>query len=250
MLLGPKTGNFRKPIPVSAVSLIQGYTFYLFARKMASEIFNATLPISVGSAELPGDLIIPENARGLVIFSHGSGSSRLSSRNRFVAKYLQDQGFATLLFDLLTPEEDQDYQKRFEIPLLTERLVKVTEWAFQQDKTSNFSVGYFGASTGAASALGAAATLGKKVKAVVSRGGRPDMAIPVLANVSAPVLLLVGSLDVPVIDLNQQAYDRIPGTKEMKLIPGATHLFEEPGTLEQVSEEAANWFRKYLAINA
>ncbi|MBK0401678.1 dienelactone hydrolase family protein [Adhaeribacter sp. BT258] len=213
---------------------------------MASEIFNATIPISVGRFTLPGDLIIPEKASGLVIFSHGSGSSRLSSRNRYVAKVLQEHGIATLLFDLLTPEEDQDYQKRFEIPLLTERLVAVTNWVFENENTSNFTIGYFGSSTGAASALGAAAVLGKKVKAVVSRGGRPDMAIPVLPNVSAPVLLLVGSNDGQVIELNQQAYDQMPGTKEMKLISGATHLFEEPGTLEQVAEQAAAWFKKYL----
>jgi putative phosphoribosyl transferase len=213
---------------------------------MATEIFNKTISIPAGEVQVPGDLIIPENAIGLVIFSHGSGSSRLSSRNRYVAKVLQDHKIATLLFDLLTPEEDQDYQKRFEIPLLTERLVAVTNWVFQDENTKHFAVGYFGASTGAASALGAAAVLGDKVKAVVSRGGRPDMAIPVLPKVSAPVLLLVGSNDGQVIELNQEAYDRMPGTKDLKLIPGATHLFEEPGTLEQVSELAANWFRKYL----
>lgn len=213
---------------------------------MATEIFNQTISIPAGQVQVPGDLIIPENAIGLVVFSHGSGSSRLSTRNRYVAKVLQDHGIATLLFDLLTPEEDQDYQKRFEIPLLVERLVSVTNWVFQDEKTRKFRLGYFGSSTGAASALGAAAILGEKVKAVVSRGGRPDMAIPVLANVTAPVLLLVGGNDVQVIELNQQAYDRMPGVKEMKLIPGATHLFEEPGTLEQVSELAADWFRKYL----
>jgi dienelactone hydrolase len=217
---------------------------------MATEIFNDTILIPAGKVQLPGDLIIPENAIGLVIFSHGSGSSRLSTRNRAVAQYLQGQGLATLLFDLLTPAEDQDYQKRFEIPLLTERLVSVTDWVFHNKRTSSFNVGYFGASTGAASALGAAAVLENKVKAVVSRGGRPDMAIPVLPKVTAPVLLLVGSNDVPVIDLNQQAYDHISGKKEMKLIPGATHLFEERGTLEQVSELAAEWFRKYLTSAA
>jgi dienelactone hydrolase len=213
---------------------------------MASEIFNATVSISIGEITLPGDLIIPEKASGLVIFSHGSGRSRLSSRNRYVAKVLQEHGFATLLFDLLTPEEDQDYQKRFEIPLLTERLVAVTNWVFQNEHTRSFTIGYFGASTGAASALGAAAVLRQKIKAVVSRGGRPDMAIPALPNVTAPVLLLVGSNDEPVIDLNRQAYERISGTKELKLIAGATHLFEEPGTLELVASLAADWFGKYL----
>ena len=213
---------------------------------MATEIFNETIPISVGEVTLPGDLFIPENAKGLVIFSHGSGSSRLSSRNRYVAKVMQDKGIATLLFDLLTPEEDQDYQKRFEIPLLTERLIAVANWASQNEHTRNFTLGFFGSSTGAASALGAAAALGDKAKAVVSRGGRPDMAIPILSQVTAPILLLVGGDDFQVIELNQQAYDHMKGVKEMKLIPGATHLFEEPGTLEQVSEMAANWFEKYL----
>lgn len=213
---------------------------------MAKEIFNQTIPITVGEVTLPGDLIIPENAQGLVIFSHGSGSSRLSSRNRYVAKVLQDKGIATLLFDLLTPEEDQDYQKRFEIPLLTARLISVANWASENEYTRHFTLGFFGSSTGAASALGAAAVLETKAKAVVSRGGRPDMAIPILGQVSAPILLVVGGDDSQVIELNQQAYDHIKGVKELKLIPGATHLFEESGALEQVAELAANWFEKYL----
>ena len=213
---------------------------------MASVLYNATFPIPVGLVTLPGDLFVPENATGLVIFSHGSGSSRLSTRNRYVAKVLQDNGIATLLFDLLTPEEDQDYHKRFEISLLTERLKTVSKWASENEHTRHLSIGFFGASTGAASALGAAAGLGNVVKAVVSRGGRPDMAIPVLPNVKAPVLLLVGSNDEGVIELNEKALAYLSGTKELKLIPGATHLFEEPGTLELVASLAAVWFGKYL----
>src|SRR5690606_12533421 len=213
---------------------------------MASVLYNATFPIPVGLVTLPGDLFVPENATGLVIFSHGSGSSRLSTRNRYVAKVLQDNGIATLLFDLLTPEEDQDYHKRFEISLLTERLKTVSKWASENEHTRHLSIGFYGASTGAASALGAAAAMGNIVKAVVSRGGRPDMAIPVLPNVKAPVPVPVGSDDEGVIELSQRALADLSGTKELKLIPGATHLFEEPGTLELVASLAAVWFGKYL----
>jgi len=213
---------------------------------MANYTFNDTIPIKLENVTLTGDLTVVENAAGLVIFSHGSGSSRLSSRNRYVAQFLQRAGFATLLFDLLTEEEDQTYATRFNIPLLTERLLATTNWTQKEESINHLGIGYFGASTGAASALGAAATLGKKVKAIVSRGGRPDLALDVLPQVKAPVLLIVGGNDEPVIDMNQQAYDALQSIKAMEIVPGATHLFEEPGTLERVAELAANWFRKYL----
>ncbi|HSI91652.1 MAG TPA: dienelactone hydrolase family protein, partial [Adhaeribacter sp.] len=197
-----------------------------------------TIPIKTSGVSLTGDLTIPENAAGIVLFSHGSGSSRLSTRNRFVAEFLQDQGFATLLFDLLTPEEDLDYSRRFDIKLLTERLIITTNWLLQQPRVKDLPIGYFGASTGAASALGAAAVMNGRVKAVVSRGGRPDLAARALPDVKSPVLLIVGSRDEPVIEMNQQAYDLLRCEKKMEIVKGATHLFEEPGTLEQVSELA------------
>jgi putative phosphoribosyl transferase len=209
-------------------------------------LLNETIHIPVEGVSLTGDLIIPDKAAGLVIFSHGSGSSRLSSRNRFVAQFLQEQGFATLLFDLLTPQEDLNYDTRFDIPLLTDRLVQTTKWVQESAFTKNYAIGYFGASTGAASALGAAAILGDKIKAVISRGGRPDLAAAVLHKVKAPTLLIIGSRDEPVIDMNQEAFDLMTGTKQMEIVEGATHLFEEPGTLEKVSELAAGWFKKYL----
>lgn len=205
-----------------------------------------TIPIKTSGVSLTGDLTIPENAAGIVLFSHGSGSSRLSTRNRFVAEFLQDQGFATLLFDLLTPEEDLDYSRRFDIKLLTERLIITTNWLLQQPRVKDLPIGYFGASTGAASALGAAAVMNGRVKAVVSRGGRPDLAARALPDVKSPVLLIVGSRDEPVIEMNQQAYDLLRCEKKLEIVKGATHLFEEPGTLEQVSELAAGWFSKYL----
>ncbi|MDX5346211.1 MAG: dienelactone hydrolase family protein [Hymenobacteraceae bacterium] len=216
---------------------------------MAKETYNDTVKIAVGNVELTGDLIIPENARGLVLFSHGSGSSRLSSRNRYVAQHLQEAGFATLLFDLLTPQEDENYQTRFNIPLLTERLIGATGWAQKNEQTRNLDIGYFGASTGAASALGAAASLVDEIKAVVSRGGRPDMADAVLPDVLAPTLLIVGGKDDPVIDMNKDAYDRLHCIKEMEIVPDATHLFEEPGALEMVADLALDWFKKYLAMD-
>jgi putative phosphoribosyl transferase len=209
-------------------------------------LLNETIQIPVGEVSLTGDLIIPDKATGLIIFSHGSGSSRLSSRNRQVAQYLQEQGFATLLFDLLTTREDLNHETRFNIPLLTDRLVQTTRWVQHAAYTKDFDIGYFGASTGAASALGAAAALGDKVKAVVSRGGRPDLAAADLHKVKAPVLLIVGSRDEPVISMNHEAFELIRGTREMAIVEGATHLFEEPGTLEKVSELAADWFKKYL----
>jgi len=195
-----------------------------------------------------GNLGVPSEATGLVLFVHGSGSSRLSSRNRFVADILRQAGLATLLFDLLTEIEDRDYERRFDIPLLTRRLLGATAWVRQQPELGELKIGYFGASTGAASALFAAAELGDEIHAVVSRGGRPDLAMPALPQVTAPTLLIVGGHDDIVIDMNEQACARLRVVKELKIIPGATHLFEEPGTLEEVARLAAEWFQRYLAV--
>jgi pimeloyl-ACP methyl ester carboxylesterase len=195
---------------------------------------------------LKGDLTIPENAIGIVIFSHGSGSSRFSSRNRMVAELIQDNNIATFLFDLLTEKEDQIYENRFNIDLLTSRLIETTEWLMENKNTKDLPIGFFGASTGAASALRAAAYFGKTVKAVVSRGGRPDMAITELTMVTAPTLLIVGGEDIPVIGMNKMAFDELQSVKEMEIIPGATHLFEEPGKLLEVADLAIAWYKKYL----
>jgi dienelactone hydrolase len=203
--------------------------------------------IPVNSISLPGTLALPEKVHGLVLFAHGSGSSRFSSRNRFVAGVLQKAQIGTLLFDLLTAKEDQVYENRFNIALITERLAKATEWLAGQDAARGLALGYFGASTGAAAALRAAALLGRRIKAVVSRGGRPDLAMEVLPQVEAPTLLIVGAWDEVVLGLNRQAYERLKATKELKIIPGATHLFEEPGTLELAAQAATAWFKKHLS---
>jgi dienelactone hydrolase len=204
--------------------------------------------ITVEGALLPGDLDVPEGALGLVVFAHGSGSSRLSPRNREVASALRASGrLGTLLFDLLTPEEDREYERRFDIPLLTSRLLEVTRWLLGEPTVPRVPLGYFGASTGAAAALGAAAEARSSVDAVVSRGGRPDLAGDALGRVTAPTLLIVGGLDTHVIDLNEDALRRLGSReKRLEIVPGATHLFEEPGTLEQVSSLSARWFDRFL----
>ncbi|OGC82076.1 MAG: hydrolase [Candidatus Abawacabacteria bacterium RBG_16_42_10] len=207
--------------------------------------FLVQIPIG-GGKSLEGNLTVPDKAKGLVIFAHGSSSSRLSPRNVFVAEELNKADIATLLFDLLTEEEDSIYQTRFNIDLLTERLLTATDWIQQQESTKRFFIGYFGASTGAASALIAAANIGTDIKAVVSRGGRPDLAGKFLVNVESPTLLIVGGNDHEVIELNRAAYKKIPATKKLEIIPGATHLFEETGTLKEVAKLAAVWFKKYL----
>ncbi|MDO8706800.1 MAG: dienelactone hydrolase family protein [Sulfuricaulis sp.] len=194
-----------------------------------------------------GALIVPPGAKGLVLFAHGSGSGRLSPRNNYVASVLRESGVATLLFDLLTEKEDRIYENRFDIDLLTQRLQLATEWVKQQAATRHLAIGYFGASTGAAAALKAAAALGPVIRAVVSRGGRPDLALDDLPRVQAPTLLIVGENDDVVIELNRQAYRELRAEKELTIIPGATHLFEEPGTLEQVASAAAHWFQRHLA---
>jgi len=204
--------------------------------------------IPSGRATIEGMLEIPDAAVGLVLFAHGSGSSRHSPRNNYVAGVLRAAGVGTLLMDLLTPEEDRDYSRRFDIGLLTQRLLDAARWVGAQESTRDLPLGFFGASTGAAAALEAAAALGESARAVVSRGGRPDLASELaLQKVSAPTLLLVGGYDDGVIDLNQLAYDQLRCEKEMKIIPGATHLFEEPGTLEEVARLAAGWFIRHLA---
>ena len=207
--------------------------------------------IPAGAAKVEGMLEIPDAAAGLVLFAHGSGSSRHSPRNNYVARVLRDAGVGTLLMDLLTLEEDRDYSQRFDIALLTARLLDAARWAAAHDATRSLPLGFFGASTGAAAALEAAAALGASVRAVVSRGGRPDLAsAEALQRVSAPTLLLVGGYDDGVIDLNQFAFDQLRCKKELVIVPGATHLFEEPGTLEAVAEHAAGWFAEYLPVRA
>lgn len=200
--------------------------------------------IKLDDVELPGTLDIPDNAKGIVVFAHGSGSSRLSPRNNFVAKELRNAGFGTLLFDLLTEKEDETYETRFDIDLLTRRLVAVTRWLAA--RRIRLPIGYFGASTGAASALDAAAELDDRIRAIVSRGGRPDLASR-LERVTAPTLLIVGGGDEPVIGMNEKAKRRLRCTCKLEIVPGATHLFEEPGTLETVAELAAKWFTMHLA---
>ncbi|MDP2762158.1 MAG: dienelactone hydrolase family protein [Sideroxyarcus sp.] len=203
--------------------------------------------IPADAVELDGELIIPAPAGSVVLFAHGSGSSRFSPRNTYVAKVLQQRGIGTLLFDLLTREEDQDYETRFDIALLTQRLLSATAWLQSRPQTQTLKLGYFGASTGAAAALQAAAKMGSQVAAVVSRGGRPDLAgEAALRRVITPTLLIVGGADYEVIELNRQAYARMNCEKELTLIPGATHLFEEPGTLEQAAHSAADWFAQHL----
>ncbi len=208
------------------------------------------LKIPVDGVELLGNLTVPTGAKSIVLFSHGSGSSRLSPRNTYVAEVLNKAGIATLLFDLLTEEEDEVYETRFNIPLLTKRLIDVTNWLTTTGPSISLStspsIGYFGASTGAASALFGAAALGDKIKAVVSRGGRPDLAMEALPKVKSPTLLIVGGDDDVVIGMNQEAYDNMSCEKKIEIVPGATHLFEEPGTLEQVAKLATSWFKKYL----
>lgn len=199
-----------------------------------------------GSVSLEGSLGLPKGAAGVVLFAHGSGSSRHSPRNNFVARSLRSSGLATLLIDLLTREEDMDYETRFDVPLLARRLRAATEWLKEDAQTSGLRIGYFGASTGSAAALMASVGEGGKVGAIVSRGGRPDLAMDSLPEVTAPVLLIVGGLDDVVIELNRAAYEALDVEKELVIVPGATHLFEEEGTLEQVAGHAARWFSKHL----
>jgi putative phosphoribosyl transferase len=206
--------------------------------------------ITLPDAVLHGDLAVPQGAAGVILFAHGSGSSRHSRRNRFVAERLQEAGLGTLLLDLLTEEEERKDLRtrafRFDIELLASRLTGAADWLRQHRPTPKADIGLFGASTGAAAALMTAADRPTLVGAVVSRGGRPDLAGGALRRVSAPTLLIVGGDDVPVIDLNRRALADLSATKRLEIVPGATHLFEEPGALEQVAHLASSWFEKYL----
>ncbi len=211
---------------------------------------NMMLQIPAGDVTLAGDLEVPENARGLVLFAHGSGSSRRSPRNQAVAETLRESRLATLLFDLLTPDEEVEEaysaHLRFDIEMLSRRLALVTEAIASDPRSGNLGLGYFGASTGGAAALRAAAGLGSIIGAIVSRGGRPDLAGEALAYVTAPTLLIVGERDEEVLRLNEQAYAQLACEKSLAVVPRATHLFQERGALEEVARLAAEWFRKHL----
>ena len=216
-----------------------------------SKIEERLVRVALGGLKLEGNLNLPEDARGVVLFAHGSGSSRYSPRNRHVAEMLNQAGLATLLIDLLTSEEEiidmRTASLRFNINLLAQRVVAVTDWLLQYPDTRKLRLGYFGASTGAAAALVAAAERPKVVGAVVSRGGRPDLAGPALARVQAPTLLIVGGNDFEVIDLNRAAFAQLRCEKQLVIVPGATHLFEEPGTLDEVARLACDWSERHLA---
>jgi len=216
--------------------------------KTAAE--ETVVRIPAGKAAINGNLTIPPKAKGIVLFAHGSGSGRFSPRNTMVAREINKAGMATLLIDLLTKDEEATDEFtgefRFDISLLAERLIFATEWLTTNPNTASLAVGYFGASTGAAAALIAAAKLPKQIKAVVSRGGRPDLAGDYLSRVKAPTLLIVGGYDAEVLQLNKEAMEQLPSKKKLTVVPGATHLFEEPGKLEQVAKLAIDWFSKHL----
>jgi putative phosphoribosyl transferase len=217
--------------------------------KQGDEPLETDVDIDSFSAFLPGTLVLPKGSNSVVVFAHGSGSSRLSPRNAQVASVLHESGIGTLLFDLLTKKEDEVYDNRFDIDLLAERLLGATQWLRGQEATKGTDFGFFGASTGAAAALQASVRL-PEIRAIVSRGGRPDLAWEYLDQVTAPTLLIVGGRDEEVIELNRRAFDRLKlekGKKRVVIIPGATHLFEEPGALEEVARVARDWFVKYLA---
>jgi putative phosphoribosyl transferase len=217
---------------------------------MAQHVDERLVRVAAGPVTLDGNLSLPDGARGIVLFAHGSGSSRLSPRNRYVARVLNEARLATLLLDLLTAQEEaidlSTARLRFDIPLLAERLAGATDWLTRQPETQQLPIGYFGASTGAAAALVAAAQRPDVVRAVVSRGGRPDLAGPALERVRAPTLLIVGENDAPVIELNREALDRLRCDKGLVIVPGATHLFEEPGALDEVTRLARGWFERRL----
>jgi len=214
------------------------------------DVAGTEVVVQAGTVSLPGTLTLPDEACGLVVFVHGSGSSRFSSRNRYVAEVLNQGGLATLLFDLLTPEEHEidviTRKLRFDIGLLSERTIATLDWLAQQTAVSGLRVGLFGASTGAAAALNAAAARRRQVAAVVSRGGRPDLAMEALPRVEAPTLLIVGGWDEPVIQMNREASRALAAPWRLEIIQGATHLFAEPGKLEQVAALARDWFLRYL----
>lgn len=216
-------------------------------RTSSSNCSEREVRVDADACELEGVLALPEGTAGIVLFAHGSGSSRHSPRNTFVAHALNDASIGTLLFDLLTRDEDRDYETRFDISLLTSRLLAATDWIAARPECRQLKIGYFGASTGAAAALQAAAAHQGEIAAVVSRGGRPDLAgSTALEKVQAPTLLIVGGYDDVVIALNERAYGHLACTRDLIIVPGATHLFEEPGTMEQVALHAARWFVRWL----
>jgi len=217
---------------------------------MASQHREQVVTITGEGVSLSGFLRIPPKATGIVLFAHGSGSGRLSPRNRFVAYHLQQGGIGTLLIDLLMSDEEHDRRNVFDIDLLADRVLVASAWLNKHGSTKPLPLGYFGASTGAGAALQAAARAPSQVVAIVSRGGRPDLAERYLPDVAAPTLLLVGGEDEPVVEMNQQAYRLLRCPKQLTIIPGATHLFEEPGTLEQVAEQALQWFARHLSAAA
>lgn len=214
--------------------------------RMTREIYTETVSIPADSITLEGSLTLPRDTGAIVVFAHGSGSSRKSPRNKFVADQINRAGIGTLLFDLLTRAEDAFYENRFDIELLAQRLETATLWLGEQARTRDLHIGYFGASTGAAAAIKAAADLDTRIEAIVSRGGRPDLATEALERIKAPILLIVGGYDDVVIQLNQLAYSLIKSEKQLSIIPGATHLFEEPGALEEAARLATEWFERHL----
>lgn len=215
-------------------------------RSMTPPKYEHNVKISLKDLSLDGILGVPPDPSGIIVFAHGSGSGRFSPRNNFVARHLQRNGLATLLLDLLTPDEAEDRRKVFDIDLLADRLLLTKAWLKQEARTKQLGIGYFGASTGAGAALQAAAREPSNIRAVVSRGGRPDLAETYLPSVTAPTLLIVGGWDEPVIDMNRSAFELLTCEKKLIIVPGATHLFEEPGTLEQVAEHACTWFLQSL----
>jgi dienelactone hydrolase len=220
------------------------------AREKHSEATKKSVSVPIDGQSLPGDLGMPPDAQGIVLFAHGSGSSRHSPRNQFVARTLERRKLATLLIDLLTPEEEivdeRTAELRFDIPMLAGRLVTIVDWLRRHKDTSSLPIGLFGASTGGGAALIAAADRPAEIAAVVSRGGRPDLAGAALAKVTTPTLLIVGGFDTPVIQMNRDAMRQMRGAVKLEIVPGATHLFEEPGTLERVAEFAGAWFEHHL----
>ena len=209
------------------------------------EKFEMDIPLK--SVTLKGNLVIPKNATGIVVFCNGSGSTASNSRNKILSELLQKCNIGTLVFDLLTEAEDEVYENKYNIDLLVSRLIETTEWLMQNKSIKDLPIGYFGSNTGAAAAMRAAAYFGKIIKAVVSRGGRPDMVIDTLYQIASPTLLIVGGIDVPIIGVNKMAFDQLQSIKEMKIIPKATQFFKEPGKLQEAADLAITWFKRYLA---
>lgn len=224
------------------------------AREKPSATTKTSVAVPIDGQSLPGDLAMPADPEGIVLFAHGSGSSRYSRRNQYVARMLEQRHLATLLIDLLTPQEevvdDRTGEYRFDIPMLADRLVTIVDWLRRRTDTASLPIGLFGASTGGGAALIAASARPREISAVVSRGGRPDLAGAALAKVTSPTLLIVGGFDAPVIGMNRSAMKQMRGQVKLEIVPGATHLFEEPGTLEQVADLAGAWFASHLQLVA